>query len=533
MLFDEVLDQVGEFKKYQIRCFLLSQYMVLMLGFGVTMLPVFILATPKHRCAIPGINDTWAIQDDDHELLLNQTIPPGSQCTFFDFQDNGTEKPCALWVYDNEIFRPSAVEEFNTVCDRKIYRAVTNMVYFMGLLCGGLVGGQLSDRFGRRVVIYVAVFPFVIASNGMAFSPNIFVLMACRFVQSTCCMSYFAAALVLLMELTGRKRRSMIAPMTDAVFVCGYVLMTLPAYYIRNWRYLTLTVGVFQLPLVGLGWFIPESPRWLMTMNRKEEAEKIIQRAAHVNGRKIPKNILDSVDAHVSKEEGNFLQLLKYRATGVRLIVFGVNWAAASTVYYGLSLNAGNLSGNIFVNVALLAAIDLPAAMFILFAPMKFGRKRTHAFSFLLGGTACLATILVVVFGREVTWAYQFLSIIGKFGAAAGFASVYLFTMELHPTALRSQSLGFCSMCARIASLCAPFISDLGTYMPGRFSEAMPLIVFGLLSVIAGLTSFFLPETHNRPLPASIEEARNFGRRSKHPTSNKRDTGDKNNMVEL
>jgi len=46
----------------------------------------------------------------------------------------------------------------------------------------------------------------------------------------------------------------------------------------------------------------------------------------------------------------------------------------------------------------------------------------------------------------------------------------------------------------------------------GKVGEALPLIVFGIVAVAAGLLCLQLPETLNRQLPDTIEEAENLGR---------------------
>ena len=48
--------------------------------------------------------------------------------------------------------------------------------------------------------------------------------------------------------------------------------------------------------------------------------------------------------------------------------------------------------------------------------------------------------------------------------------------------------------------------------MDGDFGKALPLIIFGGLSVLAGGLSLFLPETMGRILPETITDAENFDR---------------------
>ena len=52
-------------------------------------------------------------------------------------------------------------------------------------------------------------------------------------------------------------------------------------------------------------------------------------------------------------------------------------------------------------------------------------------------------------------------SLLGKFGAAASFSIVYLYTAELYPTVVRSTAIGLCSMMARIGGILAPQVSNI------------------------------------------------------------------------
>ena len=51
-----------------------------------------------------------------------------------------------------------------------------------------------------------------------------------------------------------------------------------------------------------------------------------------------------------------------------------------------------------------------------------------------------------------------------------------------------------------------------GELIGGKFGQAEPLLVFGILSVIAGLLLLLLPETYGRKLPDTMQEGEDFGR---------------------
>ena len=70
----------------------------------------------------------------------------------------------------------------------------------------------------------------------------------------------------------------------------------------------------------------------------------------------------------------------------------------------------------------------------------------------------------------------------------------------------RSAGVGLCSMCARVAGILAPYILILSDYW-----EPLPVLIFGILSITAGILILFLPETLGAQLPQTIEEGELFG----------------------
>ena len=78
----------------------------------------------------------------------------------------------------------------------------------------------------------------------------------------------------------------------------------------------------------------------------------------------------------------------------------------------------------------------------------------------------------------------------GRFGIAASFNMIFLYTTELFPTVVRSAALGFCSLVARVSGIAAPQIIALQMLEP-----ALPFLIFGGFAVAACLMATSLPET--------------------------------------
>ncbi|XP_064635698.1 organic cation transporter protein-like isoform X3 [Lineus longissimus] len=532
---DETIEHTGAFGRYQVYIFLIFAVTV-SVDAMMALDAVFILGLPEYRCSVPGYaNDTFEIQGDAHQALINASIPEGESCTTYDTAQNGSllQQKCSQWVYDDTFYSPSVISEFDIVCDKVILRSVTNMLFMFFKILGGIVGGQISDRFGRKKVFCFSLLLMSLSKLASGFAPEIYSLMIFRGFSSCFSVAFYQTGFVWAMEFVGSSKRQIAGMASNFFFAFGVCLVTPLAYFIRNWRHLTFAITGPCVFFFGYWWLIEESPRWLITNGRRKEAEDIIRKVAKFNGKSdaLPAGPLfegtkDKEDQEVVPEKTvNCCTIMKNKTLAVRLICLSINWAAVSAAYYGLSLNSGNLSGDIYINYLVTGLIEIPAYIYALFAPMKFGRKYTHAFAMIVGGTACIVSIFPVIFGgSSLSWLITTLSTIGKFGASASFASVYIWTAEMTPTSMRVVTLGITSTAARVASMIAPYITDLGMLIVGPFSKALPLIILGAFGLLAGIFSFTLPETLGRPLPETIEDALLLGRAPKISTEDANQT---------
>lgn len=129
-----------------------------------------------------------------------------------------------------------------------------------------------------------------------------------------------------------------------------------------------------------------------------------------------------------------------------------------SIVYYGLSLQAAELGSNIFETFTWLSFVEIPAVALATFAMEMFGRRKVLIYLLILAGLSCLATIFLP---KEFVWLTTALSVFGKSNISASFALIYIYSVEIFPTVLRSSGLGLCSMFSRIGGILAPHVAGL------------------------------------------------------------------------
>jgi sugar porter (SP) family MFS transporter len=152
-----------------------------------------------------------------------------------------------------------------------------------GLLLGAMVGaalaGSLSDRFGRRHVIIAAAVTFAVGSVAAALAPDVWPLIAARFVIG---LAVGSAALVVplyLSEIAPTNIRGAISSLNQMMIVVGILAAFIVNALLAssgNWR---LMLGLAVIPslvlLVGM-LFMPETPRYLVRKGRESEARDVL-----------------------------------------------------------------------------------------------------------------------------------------------------------------------------------------------------------------------------------------------------------------
>ncbi|XP_025097994.1 organic cation transporter protein-like [Pomacea canaliculata] len=527
MYFDEVVQAVNPFGPYQKRV-----YFLLCLFAVPDVLPtlgtVFLFATPEHRCAVPGAdNDTWESQGPEHDDLVRRTVPVDpttgtwSQCLVYKHESlhklanlaNDTIE-CSQWVYSKENFELTFISELNIVCKDKLLLPLLNSILLGGLLGGSLILGTLADIIGRKKTLVVSVLGVIAATFGAAFVHNYVAFAVLQFFISFFGMAKYLTAFVTGMELVGPQHRTFAGIVVDIVGTIGLYITVLMAYFIRKWNHLQLAFSAVNLIFIPILVFIPESSRWLVSRGRRQEASAIVRHAALVNKAVVPEKMLSLEDLENDRSGGKFWHLFTNPRLLVRCLIVFFNWFVITGIYYGLGLNVGSLPGDIYLNFLYASIAETLSYVLCLVLLNRIGRRTLHCFTMLLGGISCVAIILPVLFGDQNTaWVATALSMVGKFGISAAFAIIYVYTAELFPTFVRNSIMGASSVNARFGSIASPYINSLSYYVGGSIGVALPPLIFGGSAIVAGLASLWLPETHLRQLPETIEDAENFGKK--------------------
>ncbi|MGC1663116.1 MAG: MFS transporter, partial [Bradyrhizobium sp.] len=165
---------------------------------------------------------------------------------------------------------------FSTVSQNSQFLSLT----FVGMTAGALITGFVGDKFGRRFTYQINLLIFGLASLAAAFSQDMNQLIACRFVQGLGLGAEIVVGYSTMTEFVPPKTRGRWLSMMAFIVVAGFPMTSLLGYLIIpnfGWRPMFVIAGIGSLIFWYLRKNLPESPRWLESQGRTEEAEALMQ----------------------------------------------------------------------------------------------------------------------------------------------------------------------------------------------------------------------------------------------------------------
>ena len=372
---------------------------------------------------------------------------------------------------------------------------------YVGFLIGALFAGMMGDRYGRRAVMMWALVLFCIASFASAFVDDWHSFLALRVVGGIGMGAEGAIVAPFLAEFVATRHRGAFTGALAGFFSFGFVGAAILGYVVvpssdDGWRY---TVALLACPVVILlVWrrAIMESPRWLDSRGRTDEAERVVARieaAVQGYGHVLPPVAAEATRPAAPAPAGRsmFASLGVLWSKPLRRITtmswclwiavtFSsyafFTWIPSLLVQRGMTITQ-SFSYSIFIYLA-----QIPGYFSAAWCCERFGRRSTIV-TYMVG--AALSAIGLAFAGSDA--AVMTASILLSFFMNGVNAGEYAYTPEVFPTHVRATGMGTASAVGRLGAIASPIL--VGYILPiggfgGVFGMTTVVLAFGALSVL-------------------------------------------------
>lgn len=371
----------------------------------------------------------------------------------------------------------------------------------LGILFGSPVAGALTDRFGRKQMFLLNMISFVVIGIAQAFVTNGATLLVLRLILGVAIGAEYAIGGPLLAEFAPTRGRGRRLSFLEACWYIGFLISVCVGYALTalgvHWRWVLATSAVPAVIALILRSGIPESPRWLLSKGRKEEADRIIDE--HLGG---PQFFRFQGLEGEEQREGGFARLFQGRNLS-RTIFVCVFWACLVAPYFAIFtfapvvLDAMHMHNETASTIAENAIAAIGALAGVL-AIERIGRRRMLIIPLWIQAIA----LAVVGFWTHAPAAVGLLCL-----AAFAFLNAFacdlcaVYPSEVFPTEVRSSGMGVASSASRLGAAAGTWLLPMGIAHLG----VGPCMLIGALVCVVGavVSQFMAPETTGHSLTSA------------------------------
>lgn len=366
----------------------------------------------------------------------------------------------------------------------------------VGILIGAPLGGLAADKWGRKPIFMFDIGLFAIASAMQFFVDSPIWLIVVRLLMGIAIGTEYAVGWPLMAEFSPTHLRGRLMAAMGIAWYAGFMIAFLVGHLLNeytdlSWNFIlgTSTFLAVAIFLARLG--MPESPRWLWSVGRKNEARTLANKY-------MPDDALDDLQ-HEDVRKGSFGMLFSKQYWRSTLFISGF-WFCAVTPYFAIAtfadsvLNQYGLAGGLTGGVGL-SAVALAGVVVTFLLIEKAGRRVLTVPPQWL----CAAVLAVIgLWAGAPAPVVLILFLVFSFFNAGYNTLTNVYPGEVLPTEIRGIGTGFAAAVSRVGAGIGIFLLPMSMETLG--AGPTMLIAAGVAFVGAALSQWLAPETKGKSL---------------------------------
>jgi sugar porter (SP) family MFS transporter len=383
----------------------------------------------------------------------------------------------------------------------------------IGCLIGALFTGNFTEKYGRKNVMITTAVLYIISAIGCAFAGSPTMLTIFRLLSGLAVGATSVVGPMYISEISPAHNRGKLVSMNQFAITFGILVAYITDYLLigfgeNSWRYMLAVPAIFGTAyLIFLLTSLPESPRWLLSKNRRDEAIIVMNK---IGGQQLINDELPEMEKILIIEKGKekirFGEIFKGNTGKIVLIgtliaafqqITGIN--AVIMFAPEIFQSAGSAKVDSMMLSVIVGLVNFFMTIVALWLVDKKGRK-----TLLLWGAAGMIISLAYLcfeFGKPVQNGVGVLIALLVYISffAASFAPVmWVIISEIYPNRIKGVAMSFSTavswLCVFLAVYFAPVIQ-------GTLGLSYLFGIFGVFSVLAFVfVKIWIPETKGKTL---------------------------------
>jgi len=398
----------------------------------------------------------------------------------------------------------------------------------IGCIIGGLTGGWMALRFGRRNSLIVAAILLIISAIGSGF-PELMLapvgdhvgefltpFILYRIIGGIGVGLASMLSPMYIAEIAPASKRGNLVSWNQFAIIFGMLVVYFVNYSISRmgnetwlhesgWRWMFFSETIPGVVFLFLLFFVPESPRWLMIRNREAKAMKVLTR---INGMETAREMIAEIRNTV-KDAGNS-RFLSYGmliiVVGVLLSVFQQFVGINVVLYYAPEIfrNMGTSTDISLLQTIIVGFINLTFTIIAIFTVDRFGRKPLQ-----IAGALGMA---VSMFAIGFTFFFQTIGLaalvfmlfyVASFAISWG-PVTWVLLSEIFPNRIRGRAMAVAVAAQWISNYLVSWtfpMLDKSSFLNNLFHHGFSYWIYGLMGLCAAWFVWkFVPETKGKSL---------------------------------
>lgn len=398
----------------------------------------------------------------------------------------------------------------------------------LGAMVGCLIAGWLADRIGRKIMMFVSAILFAISGLGCAIAPTVGILVASRLIGGLGIGMVSTLVPLYIAEIAPKETRGKMVGGYQLAVASGIFIVYVINALIANthsiawnehtgWRMMFLAGIIPGLLFFILLFFIPESPRYLISHNEDSRAHEVLSKVSYDNSETITGQIKTIKDTIVqeSKNKGFIGELFKKETRmalfiAVMCSIFQQLTGVNAVGYYAPMIfkNAGAGTDAAMIETVFIGLVKVLFVAFFMGLVDKLGRKRLLKWGG-YGMGICLFLIAMCFAQDPISKAFDIFIIVliivhTSFFEISWGGGTWVLISEMFPNRIRGRASSICSFALWFATYA---VTQLFPIMLSKLGDVWTFVIFGVFCIIMGLfIQLFFSETAGKSLEQIQED---------------------------